>query len=210
MNLERLDHHPLAAGRGERLPPADAQLLARCVRDIDRLVGRGQKERSIGLAKPFQRLQMPEVILVGVDGSLARQQVERGQLQVGQRFDRPAVAAVGVDIATRHVGAVAIALQERCHLRAALCSLGQGVHCLRQHHTGRRADRGILPAQEVLGLGRPGQQFAVQADPVCRQLSPEVGLRQPPLHLCQQHRLQGGIVEEAATGARVADADTGV
>jgi hypothetical protein len=88
MNLERLDHHPLAAGRGERLPPADAQLLARCVRDIDRLVGRGQKERSIGLAKPFQRLQMPEVILVGVDGSLARQQVERGQLQVGQRFDR--------------------------------------------------------------------------------------------------------------------------
>ena len=93
--VQRLDDHPFAAPPGQFLPPVDPRLLAGRVGHVHDLVRGRQQEFGVGTADLGQNLHVPEVILVRVDVPLGGEQVERGQLEVGERLDRPAVLPVG-------------------------------------------------------------------------------------------------------------------
>ena len=67
---------------------------ARRVGHVHDLVRRRQQQFRVGPADVGQRLHVPEVVLVDVDAALGGQQVERGQLQVGERA-RPASSTAG-------------------------------------------------------------------------------------------------------------------
>ena len=72
-----------------------AASLAGSVRSTTR---NGVGSRSSGSSRQTgQRLHVPDVVLVGVDAPFGGQEMKRGQLQIVQRVDRPAILPVGVD-----------------------------------------------------------------------------------------------------------------
>ena len=94
---ERLDDHALAASTRELFPPGDSRGLGRGIGEIDDEERSWKQELGVGLGEPGKRLDVPEVILVDMDAALGGQEMKRGQLQIRQRFDTPAIAAIGVD-----------------------------------------------------------------------------------------------------------------
>jgi hypothetical protein len=92
----RLDDHPLAA-RGQIFPPTDGRRLVRVVSQVVGSGGHGKEHGFVRRAEARQRRQVPPVVLVDVDRTLARQEVERRELEIRHPLNRPAVAAVGDD-----------------------------------------------------------------------------------------------------------------
>src|SRR5688500_3071943 len=81
---ERLDDHSLPAVCSELIPPLDARMLTRGVSDIDYQVRRGEQHLAIRLADRSQGLHVPDVVLVGVNRALGRQDVERRKSKIIQ------------------------------------------------------------------------------------------------------------------------------
>jgi len=96
--VEGLDDHALPASGRQVVPPSDRGLLARGIGHIHRLEGRGEQDLGIGSAGLRQRFHVPDVVAIDVDSCGRRQQVEGRELQVGQGFDGPTVAAVSLDV----------------------------------------------------------------------------------------------------------------
>src|SRR6266542_2999573 len=164
--LERLDDHPLAAAFGKLFPPCGAGALTLGVGGVDDDV-RGWMEQVVRGAEVGECLHVPEVVLVDVDAALACEQVEGGELEVVDRAHRPAVAPVGVHEVGGGVGAGAGAFEQGAEL--AVDPPARGVERgdgLAQAEAGRRSDGRVLPAQQLLGLGRPGHQLAVEQEPI--------------------------------------------
>src|SRR5205823_2546695 len=93
--VERLDDHAFATVSGQTFPPGDSLLLADWIGYINHLeVGR-QEHLWIMLANAGQCFHVPDVVLMCVDLAFGCQEVERRELQIVQRMDRPAVFAVG-------------------------------------------------------------------------------------------------------------------
>ena len=124
------------------------------------------------------------MILVDVDLSLGRQEVERGQFQVVERFNRPAVLPVGSDELPNRFASVLVATKQTVDVRgvgglsrAALTGRRSDAFAaplrLRQRGPACRANRRILRAEKFLGLDRPGHQFTIEAGPVAAELRPE-------------------------------------
>src|SRR5262249_28354521 len=108
--LERLDDHTLAPALRELGPPRAAGALALGLGGVDDEVGGGVEQLVAG-AELRERLHVPEMILVDVDGSLTGEQMERSELEVVDGPHRPAVAAVGVDETSGVFSAGACALE---------------------------------------------------------------------------------------------------
>ncbi len=85
---------------------------------------------------------------------------------------------------------------------------GQRHLCFAQCGAGGSADSSVLLAHQFLGLGRPRHEFTVQDHPIRPQLFPKTTSVYRRAYSLQELALQGKVVEEAATGSRVADADT--
>ena len=142
--------------------------------------------------------------------ALGRQQVERRELQVGERLDRPAVVAVGGDVRARPCLARSrIALEQRRRRRRRAPPPAPAPRRPRRSAAGRgRADRRVLLPQQLLRLGRPRHQLAVEADPVGLELVPEAGrVERRRARGRGAARSSAGVVEEPPAGARVDDAD---
>src|SRR5215469_6005216 len=77
-------------------------------------------------------------------------------------------------------------------------------HCRKCSLCGRTRGR-ILSPQELLRLGRPWHQLAVQAYPIGLQIRPEIRGRKGSAHTLQHLGLELRIVEEPPAGARIAD-----
>ena len=124
------------------------------------------------------------------------------------RRDRPAVAPVGVDVTLgRASGALAVALEQRAQRpapRAAGRARARRTASGERRARRRRPTGGVLAAEQLLRLRRPGHQLAVEADPVGLELLPEAGGVERRAHAVEQLRLERRVVEEAPAGAGVA------
>ena len=90
----RLDHHALAAGRGQRQPPVGRGRLGGRVGQVhDHPPGRGE-QRRVGRDQPVGERQVPAVVPAGVRDAGAGQHRERRQRHAGQPVGRPHVRAV--------------------------------------------------------------------------------------------------------------------
>jgi hypothetical protein len=142
---------------------------------------------------------------------LGRQHLERRQGQAVDPVDRPAVAAVGVDIRPGVGEPLPASLGQGREPAAGVAGLALGlvlgggeagggrredVGLRRQALAGGGADRGVLVAHQVARLGRPGQQLGVEDEPVGRQLGPQPGGVDRRPHPIEQRGLDGGIGEE--------------
>ena len=92
---QRLDDHPFSALARQLQPPADSLLLAGRIGHVHDLVPGRQQQFGIGTADLGKNLHVPWMVSVRVDVTLGGEQVERGQLEVGERFHGPAVLPVG-------------------------------------------------------------------------------------------------------------------
>ncbi len=139
---------------------------------------------------------------LSVHGALAGQQVKRRQPQLGQALHRPAVVAIGCQRSrwpwsrARRTSRAAPPHRRRAALASSAASAGPKLAAR------GGADRRVLVAQQLLGLGAPGHQLAVQQQPVAVQFVPQPGARGGVAHPRQQRLLQRSIVEEAPPGAR--------
>ena len=170
----RLDHHALAAGRGQRLPPGDGGGAAVGVVEVNRTPGR-RRERRAGRGHAGERLHVPDVVPVDMGAALGGQQVERRQPEVVHRADRPAVAAVGVGEGPRRRRPRSRSVGQRRDVHAAGRRPGEQRLGLREAGAGRGADRRVLAGEQRLRLGGPRHQLGVQADPVGLEPVPEPG-----------------------------------
>src|SRR5687768_13067347 len=141
---------------------------------------------------------MPQVVLVGMHPLLAGQEVKRSQSEVEHGLHRPAVAAVGGEVVADHGAAASGALQEGAHgltARTGCRSTLQELLGGSEGRDGGAADGGILPAQEVLCLGGPGHELAIEAKPVGSELFPESAPRQGLADMLQQRALDDLILK---------------
>jgi hypothetical protein len=123
---------------------------------------------------------MPEVGLLEMGVIATGQQVKRRQPQIAQVVNRPAVAAVGRDVAVCCVQSLRV-IRRQLFQRggAGGIKIGscpgpvQNVLDIVQCGPRRRTDRGVLVQHQVPRLGRPRQQFGVQTEPVGVQRFPE-------------------------------------
>ena len=171
----RLDHHALAAGRGQGFPPARGVLQRSRVTGVgDAAAGRAY-ELGVGGDEPVGDLQMPAVRLVLEGGTSRGEQLERGQLHTGEPVGRPAVAPVGgaEGVGVRTAGARALEqLGDVAALPGGLRESGYGGG---QRGAGRCTDRGVLRLQQVQRLRAPRHQLGVEHQPVTAQLLEESG-----------------------------------
>ena len=153
---------------------------------------------------------MPRVVLVDVDTAFRCQHVEGCELEVGQRRDVPAVAAIGVDIVADGLRARLGSVEERAHacrdVAAALSSGRERADGGGERRRGRRADRRVLRSQEFLGLHGPRHQLAVEASPVGFEIPPQVGCLEGGAHAREQPGLKSRVGEEPAAGSGEANA----
>ena len=178
--VERLDDHALAAARRSAPPTrrSPSASLAGSV-DVHDRVRRRQQQPGVGRAElapaspcarrgPCRRGRAPSVASRW-NGASCRSSSD---------VDRPAVAPVGVDVPADAVapraGTRPASARERRRSspRAAACS-SAGTARGSAARAGR-ADRGVLRSQQLLRLGRPRHQLAVEAHPVGLELAPRV------------------------------------
>ena len=76
-----------------RLPHRRCCGFARGIGEVHDLIGRAHQQ-AVALDKAADRGHVPDVILVGVHRALGGHHVERGDADVPQRFDGPAVVAI--------------------------------------------------------------------------------------------------------------------
>src|SRR6185436_11855438 len=106
--------------------------------------------------------------LVSVDLPFARQQMERREPQVGKTIHRPAVAAIGSNVVLGLNKSLLMEFQQLFRLRRTAQRVDGRAQSL--HSRGPR--RRVLPPQQLLGLGGPRHQLAVEAEPVALELLP--------------------------------------
>ena len=143
--VEPFYDHALAASFRQVGPPDSAGVLAflvGCVHDgvggpIHELIGRGQ----VG-----ERFHVPKMGFVGVNRSVAREQVERRELDVVDALDGPAVAPVRVDEPAGIFGALLEGLEQRTHIDPRGRRGLQHGHGLTEPGLRRSTDRGVLLA----------------------------------------------------------------
>src|SRR5205823_7095820 len=132
------------AAAGQLLPPANALRLADLVGQVHHAERRGQEDRRRGRTDLAELLHVPDVRPVGVDVALGRQQVEGGQLEVRDRGDRPAVAAVRLRKGGRRLEPPPVPAEQRRRVGLPCRRLLQGGDRLAQGDTGGRARGGVL------------------------------------------------------------------
>ena len=126
---QRFHHHALTAAFGALLPPGRGFGSTVFLIQVHEPVSGGLKNIRISRAQLRQHFQVPEVGFVAVDGPFAGHQMEGGELEIGQRSDRPAVGAVGVDIALDSLPAGAVLIQPGVRpLASGRCRLQGGNH----------------------------------------------------------------------------------
>src|ERR1035437_9153214 len=101
--VEGLDDHALSPTPGQFEPPGNAGGDGLRTSHVNHAIRRCEKQSIVLLADPGQRVHVPDVIAVAVDVAFGGQQVERCELQVGERSDRPCVPLVGIDVEAGHL-----------------------------------------------------------------------------------------------------------
>ncbi len=79
------------------LPPLDGRRFAGLVVEVDDRGTRGAEGRGVDLSEAAEQVEMPEMVSEGVDLAFAGEDLERGESEIVDRLDRPAVLAIGVD-----------------------------------------------------------------------------------------------------------------
>ena len=144
--------------------------------------------------------------LVDVHRVFARQDVKRRELEVRQAFDRPAIAPVGLGVGDQILKPLGKGCRQ-ARFAHALVDRSERSHRVGQSDAACSADSGVLLTQQLLSLGRPRQQLGVEDEPVRGQLGEEpccVGRAPDTL---EEAGFAFSVVEEAASGPRVADAE---
>jgi hypothetical protein len=144
--------------------------------DVDDAVGGGGEDGRVGGADPRgEGLHVPHVVAVDVGAGLAGEQVERGDAVVLGGVDGPAVAAIGgAVLATRSEAGVVLGEQAGDVGPAGGGGL-EGGDAGGQGGLGGGGGGGVLAAHEALGLGGPGEDLAVEAQPVAVEVGPQAG-----------------------------------
>ena len=182
------------------LPPRNRPVLARGIAEINERRGRSTQEPRVRTAEFRQRGQMPAVIFVGMDGAFGGQEVKRCKLYVINGRDGPAVAPIGLDIGLGHVLASRVMLKHRPDLHTRLRRLRECLHRSGKPYLGGDAHRGILLPQQCLGLGRPGEQLAVEAEPIRGKHIPPAAPFDRTADAVEQSGFHIRIGEEAPAG----------
>src|ERR1017187_4554849 len=125
-----------------------------------------------GSPQPVRECEVPAVVTVVVRGVLGGKDLERGEPDAVQAVGGPAVPPVGGSERVR-VGRPGLYPVEQCpHVRTPVQGLLQDRRRGGQGGPRGRADGSVLVPQQSLGLGGPGQQFAVEQQPVGVQFVP--------------------------------------
>ena len=119
------------------------------------------------------------------------------------RGDRPDVAAVGVGVALDVPAAAALGLEQLGDVEAAPRALLQGGDRGVEAGAGGGADARVLAADQLAGLGRPGQQLAVEQQPAGVELVPEPGRLGGAADVGERGLGLSAVVEEGTAGAGV-------
>src|SRR5260370_5717557 len=146
---------------------------------------------------------MPAAPAQRVPRALPGQDLERRELEIADGADRPAVAAVGRDELRRRLLALPGALQQASHVDAAGGGRGQDRALGVQRRGGCGTDRRVLAAEQFPGLRRPGQQLAVEGEPVGPELVPQPCRPDRAGDAAEQFPLNVAVGEERPPGPGV-------
>src|SRR5260370_40994476 len=204
--IERFDNHPFATAASELFPPTNSLSLRNRVRHLDNPTRCGGEHRRGSGAKLLEHRHVPAMVLPGVHLALGGEQVERRHPQIVDGADLPAIPSILIDVLFRQNQSLTRLHQKRPRIDAVCGRTLQSVDDLRERGTRCRADGSVLRAQQLLRLGRPGHQLAIEAHPVRCQLVPEPGLVGGGPDAREQPRFKGLVVKEASTGSRVTNA----
>lgn len=140
---------------------------------------------------------IPQCIHLGFTG----EDLEGSQLEILDAVDVPAIPPVGHDEPVDHRHTLGRRGEEIPYVDTA----GDGGLDRRPFFAqcvGRcRANRGVLSAQELFSLDRPGQKLAVENEPTGRELVPEPGPVDSGSYSSEKGRLRGTVGKERSTGA---------
>lgn len=153
---------------------------------VDEGAPRGSDEGRCSRGEAVGKGKVPAVVVIGPGPALGRKQLERRQLDAVQAGGGPDVAAVAVGERLRVADSRHGPGQQFGDIGPAC---GDGLeHTDRsgQRGAGGGADRGVLVAEELVGLDRPGQQLGVQQEPVGVELAPQSGVVDGSTQLLQQ------------------------
>ena len=190
----RSSHHATAAAS-----------LAGSSRSTSMLAGRAERV-GVGGGEPAAMLMCQGCGSSACTSPFGGEHLERREREAVEPVDRPAVAAVRVDEPLGHRRAVR---------RRAAASGARVVDASGRRRRARRArprkrrgrgraDRRVLRAQQLLGLGRPRQQLAVEHEPVGRELVPQPGRgRRASRTRSSSAASSVASVKNASAGARV-------
>ena len=204
--IERLDHHSLAAFSREFFPPQRSLFHRGLVGQFDFQKWRCQDEARVGRRQPVEGVHVPPMRLVNVNSAFRGEQVEWRQPIVSQRVYWPAVAPVGRAILL-HSGQTPLVGRFQFRSRRTLPDC---LHHGRKRPNSSHAHGSVLSLDQLPGLRRPRHQFAIQTEPVGLELFPESGVRDGRLHAGDKSRLFGGIRKERSPCSRVANTHASV
>jgi hypothetical protein len=146
------------------------------------------------------------MIFVRVHRAFGAHHKERGNADVPQRLDGPAVVARRPRKAFGKVQPNLVPFEQSANIHA---SRPGGLKCadrLAQADASSRSNRRVLLSNELERLGGPRHQLAVEAHPIRVEPLPESACVERSPHGRQQLTLQRGIFRESTAGARVTDA----
>lgn len=149
---QRLHHHPLPALARELRPPLHPGSHRGRVRDVDEPAPSTSDQVGSGLGQPVGDIEVPLVVVLVVGPALRGEHLEGGEEQPVDTVRVPAVPPVrrgegiGVGEPPRRTR------PELGDVETSSCCRVEGRDGHREHRTSRRADRGVLVAQQPLGL----------------------------------------------------------
>src|SRR5687768_14655514 len=204
--LQWLDDSTLAARLRQVLPPGSSRSFTGLISELHDLIGRAHQQAVALLDKAADRAHVPDVVFVRVHRALGGHHVERGNADVSQRLDGPAVVAIRPRKPFGKLQTNLVTFEECPDIDTARAGGFERPHGFAQGHASGCSNRRVLLPNKVERLRRPWHQLAVEAHPIGVQSLPEPRCVEGCPHCRQQLTLQRGIFKESTAGARVTDA----
>ena len=135
------------------------------------------------------------------------EQMKGCEFQVAYRIHRPAIAPIRRDVIAHHLLPRGRVRQQIVYLKTALGSLSERGDLVGKRRSGGRADSGVLLLQQLLRLGRPGHQFAIETKPVRSELIPKPSARGGDAHAFEKRPFKIRVVKKSSSGACVTNTD---
>src|SRR6266446_5680881 len=168
---------------------------------------RRHHHRPAGAGKKSGLLHVPQMRLLEMCGAFRGEDLKGGEAKVAHIVHGPAVAGVSLDVTS---GSRPPGLQACLELLEDDAPRRRPLHGRRsevKRRGGRDSDGSVLLDKELLCLGRPRHELAIETEPARAERIPQTGLGECSLNDVEKLPLQLAAGKHRPSGSRVANPD---